>query len=168
MKNKRISWDEYFLDMLDSVSARATCDRGRTAVIIAIDNEIVVTGYVGSPSGIDHCDDIGHQMATVIDDSGKTSQHCVRTNHAEMNAIAQAAKNGKAIKGGTLYCKMTPCYTCAKMLVQVGMRRIVARERYHADKLSLEILRTAKVRVKILSQKVLKYPKGGNQAGYIR
>lgn len=152
-----MSWDEYFLDLLDPLSKRATCDRGKTAVVIVIDNEIVVTGYVGSPSGLPHCDDVGHLMHRVINEINKESKHCVRTNHAEMNAIAQAAKNGKVIKGGTLYCKMTPCYTCAKMLVQVGIKRIVAKERYHADQLSMDLFKEAKIEVELKTNIVAKY-----------
>lgn len=157
MKNKRPDWDEYFLGLLEKMAARATCNRGKTAVVITINNEIVVTGYVGSPSGLDHCDDVGHQMATVINDQGKESKHCIRTNHAEMNAIAQAAKRGKAIENGTLYCKMTPCYTCAKMIIQAGIKRVVAEKRYHADKLSMEVFKKAGIEVKVLENEVVKY-----------
>jgi len=157
--NKRKSWDEYFIDLLEPLSERATCDRGKTAVIIVINNEIVSTGYVGSPSELPHCDDVGHLMHRVINELDEESQHCVRTNHGEMNAIAQAAKNGKATKGGTLYCKMTPCYTCAKMLIQIGIKRIVAKKRYHADQLSMDLFKQAGIEVNILKDEVVKYEK---------
>lgn len=160
MRNKkRKSWDEYFLGLLNSVAERATCNRGRNAAIITVDNEIVTAGYVGSPSGLPHCDEIGHLMHKVIDEEGNISQHCIRTLHAEQNAILQAAKKGKAIKGGTLYCRMTPCYTCAKMIVQVGIKRIVAEKRYHADKLSMAFFKKAEIEVKIINPTVVKYKK---------
>lgn len=157
MKNKRISWDKYFIGWLDRVAGRATCDRGRNAAIITIDNEIVTTGYVGSPSGLPHCDDVGHLMHKTVDENGDISQHCIRTLHAEQNAILQATKKGKIVKGGTLYCRMTPCYTCAKMIVQVGIKRIVAEKKYHADKLSRELFKDAKIKLEILDDKLVKY-----------
>jgi dCMP deaminase len=157
LKKERVSWDEYFLGLLRKMAARATCNRGETAVVITVDNEIVVTGYVGSPSGLSHCDDVGHQMVTFIDDEGNESQHCIRTNHAEMNAIAQAAKKGKAVNGGTLYCKMTPCYTCAKMLIQVGIKKVVAQKRYHADRLSMEVFEEAEIEVRIIEDTIEQY-----------
>ena len=90
----RPSWDQYFIDMMDTVATRATCDRGKSGCIIVKDRRIISTGYVGSPPGLAHCDDVGHLMKQVIDDDGTTRQHCMRTIHAEQNAICQAAKHG--------------------------------------------------------------------------
>jgi len=78
----KLSWDEYFLDIMNSVSKRATCDRGRSGCVIVKDKRILVTGYVGSPIGLSHCDDVGHDIVKVTKE-GKTSEHCVRTIHAE-------------------------------------------------------------------------------------
>ena len=104
----RPDWDRYFLDLCESISKRATCDRGRTGCVIVKDKMIMTTGYVGSPAGLPHCDEVGHDLRKVFDEEGNVSQHCVRTLHAEQNAIIQAAKFGIPLDGATLYCKMTP------------------------------------------------------------
>ncbi|MBI4739464.1 AAA family ATPase [Candidatus Woesearchaeota archaeon] len=153
----RPSWDEYFMGIVDAVSKRATCDRGRTAVVLVKDKIIISTGYVGSPIGALHCDDVGHLMKKVIHEDGSVSQHCMRTNHAEMNAVALAAKNGVSIDEATLYCKLAPCYTCAKMVVNAGIRRVVCQKRYHADKESMELFRNARVVVEVLDNTVEAY-----------
>ncbi len=117
----RPDWDDYFIDMMDTVATRATCDRGRSGCIIVRDRRIISTGYVGSPAGLSHCDDVGHLMKQVIDDDGTTRQHCMRTIHAEQNAICQAAKHGISLEGSTLYCKMEPCRVCAMLIISCGI-----------------------------------------------
>jgi len=92
MDCKRPDWDRYFLDLCEAVSKRATCDRGKAGCVIVKDKRIMTTGYVGAPAGLPHCDEVGHDMRKVFDDKGNVSQHCVRTLHAEQNAIIQAAE----------------------------------------------------------------------------
>ena len=108
-KYVRPTWDEYFMEVARTIAKRATCDRGRSGCVIARDNQILVTGYVGSPAGLPHCDDVGHLFRKSVHEDGSITNHCVRTVHAEQNAICQAAKRGISIDGGTVYCKMTPC-----------------------------------------------------------
>jgi dCMP deaminase len=153
----RPSWDEYFMGIVDAVAKRATCDRGRTAVVIVKDKRILSTGYVGSPVGAPHCDEVGHLMKKVIHEDASISQHCMRTNHAEMNAVALAARNGVAIDGATLYCKLAPCYTCAKMVINAGIVRIVCQKRYHADKESMVLFKQVGVNVEVLDDTVEAY-----------
>lgn len=157
LKNKRKSWDEYFLDFLDTAAERATCDRGRNAAVIVKNNRILTTGYVGAPSGLPHCDEVGHLMRKVMDEDGNVSQHCIRTNHAEENAILQAARYGPPIEGATIYVKMTPCYRCAMMIIQAGIKRVVAQKKYHADALSRKFFKQAGVKLVILEDEVVKY-----------
>ena len=102
-KHIRPSWDEYFIQIANTVAQRATCDRGRSGCVIARDKQLLVTGYVGSPNGLPHCDDVGHQMRKIIHEDGSITNHCVRTVHAEQNAICQAAKLGISLQGSTLY-----------------------------------------------------------------
>lgn len=128
----RPSWDEYFLRLADTVASRATCDRGRSGCVIVKDKQILVTGYVGSPRGLAHCDDVGHLFKKVIHEDGNVTQHCVRTVHAEQNAITQAARRGIALEGSTLYCRMTPCRTCAMLIINCGITRVVCERKYHA------------------------------------
>ena len=129
---KRPSWDEYFINLAIEIGKRGTCNRGRSGCVIVKDKQILSTGYVGSPKGTHHCDEIGHQFKKTIHEDGTISNHCVRTTHAEQNAICQAAKNGVSINGATLYCNMEPCYACAKMIINSGIKRVVAKNRYHA------------------------------------
>lgn len=158
VKYKRPDWDEYFLGLLEGISRRATCDRGRSgALIVSVNNTILATGYVGAPPGQPHCDEVGHLMKTVIDEKGNQSQHCVRTLHAEENAILQCAKDGVKLEGTTLYCKMTPCYNCAMRIVRVGIKRVVAQKDYHAGKESVELFKKAGVNLSILDKEIENY-----------
>ena len=157
LRDFRPSWDEYFIEISKTVAKRATCDRGRSGCVIAKNKQILVTGYVGSPVGLPHCDEVGHQMKTMIHEDGSQSQHCVRTAHAEQNAICQAAKLGIPIDGATLYCKMTPCSTCTKMIINSGIKRVVCEKRYHAGKESEEMFKQAKVKLEILNDEVVAY-----------
>jgi len=156
-KNKRPSWDEYFIGMANYVGTRATCDRGRSGCVIVRDKRVISTGYVGSPPGLPHCDDVGHEMHTVINDDGTKSQHCIRTAHAEQNAMAQAARFGVSLDDATMYCKMTLCYVCAKLAITAGIKRVVVENDYHASKRSKKILKEARVKLEIINKKVEKY-----------
>lgn len=143
--HKRPSWDEYFVEIMDQIGLRATCDRGRSGCVIVKENRIVGTGYVGAPPGLPHCDEVGHEFIERINPDGSKSTHCIRTAHAEENAIVHAARFGAALKGSTLYCNMTPCYTCAKMIITAGIERVVARKDYHGGGRSKEIFLEAGV-----------------------
>ena len=154
---KRPSWDEYFIGMADYVGTRATCDRGRSGSVIVKDRRVVSTGYVGSPPGLPHCDDIGHEMHTVINEDGIKSEHCIRTTHAEQNAMIQAGRFGVALEGATIYCRMVPYYVCAKLIITAGINRIVAQNDYHASKRSKEIFKKAGIKLEILNNQIEKY-----------
>jgi len=153
----RPSWDEYFLGLVDEVATRATCDRGKSGCVVVRDKRIICTGYVGSPSGMPHCDDAGHDFKQVMDDDGTTRQHCVRTVHAEQNAIVQAARYGLQLEGTTLYCSMEPCRVCAMLIASSGFARVVARRRYHAGGDTPEILAAAGVELVIEQDTVETY-----------
>jgi len=154
----RPSWDEYFLELAAHVARRATCDRGRAGCVVVRDKRIIATGYVGSPPGLPHCDDVGHLMKKVVDEDGTVRQHCARTTHAEQNAICQAARYGIALEGATLYCTMEPCRVCAMLLISVGIRRVVARRRYHAGQDTRELFRAAGVELVVMEDQVEEYP----------
>ncbi|MBT6773105.1 cell division protein DedD [archaeon] len=153
----RPSWDEYFMEISHAIAKRATCDRGKSGCVIARDKQLLVTGYVGNPKGIPHCDEIGHLMKTVEHSKGTKSQHCVRTTHAEQNAICQAAKLGVAINNATLYCKMTPCYTCAKMIINAGIIRVVCEKKYHRGLESEKLFENAGIKLDFVSQDIEEY-----------
>jgi len=154
---QRPSWDEYFIKIAELVGSRGSCDRGRAGCVITKDRRIVATGYVGSPSGLPHCDEVGHEMHTVTHANGEVTQHCIRTTHAEQNAICEAARMGIALENGTLYCKMTPCYACAKMIINAGIKRVVCMQDYQAGERSKEIFKEAGIEYVLLDDTVLKY-----------
>lgn len=153
----RPSWDEYFLGMANYVGGRATCDRGRSGCVIVRDKRVVSTGYVGSPPGLPHCDDVGHEMHKIVNEDGSESMHCVRTAHAEENAIAQAARFGVKVDGATVYSRMVPCFVCAKLCITAGVKRIVSEKDYHSSKRSKEILKKAGVELHIVNSEVEQY-----------
>jgi dCMP deaminase len=159
MSYVRPTWDEYFMEVCNAISKRATCDRGRSGCVIAKDHQILVTGYVGAPAGLPHCDDVGHKFKKMIHEDGRITEHCVRTVHAEQNAICQAAKRGIAIDGATLYCRMTPCRTCAMLIINCGIKRVVAERRYQDSQDTIEMFEEAGVQLEHLIDEVQQYEK---------
>ena len=153
----RPTWDEYFMEVARTIAKRATCDRGRSGCVVARDRQILVTGYVGSPKGLPHCDEVGHLFKKVTHDDGHESNHCVRTVHAEQNAICQAAKLGISLEGSTLYCKMTPCRTCAMLIINCGIKRVVCEFRYHTGIESEEMFHDAGILLDYVNNEILKY-----------
>jgi len=151
-KHQRPSWDKYFLGIANYISLRATCDRGKAGCVIVRDKRIISTGYVGSPPGLPHCDEAGHDLHKVINEDGKESIHCIRTIHAEQNAIAQAAHFGVSLNGATIYGKLTPCYTCAKSIIAVGIKRVVMEKDYHGAEKTKEIFKKAQIKLEILGE----------------
>ena len=161
--HQRPSWDEYFMEITKMVGSRGTCDRGRAGCVITRDKKIISTGYVGSPAGLKHCDEIGHEMNTVVHEDNHESRHCIRTAHAEQNAIVQAARFGVSVDSSTLYCKMTPCYACAKMIINAGIKRVVCEEDYHAGERSKEVFKEAGVKYELLSSRMTTYEDMGGE-----
>ena len=156
-KYRRPSWDEYFMNLADTVAERATCDRGRSGCVIVKDRQILVTGYVGSPRGLPHCDEVGHLFKKMIHEDGHVTEHCVRTVHAEQNAIAQAARRGIALEGSTLYCRMTPCRTCAMLIINCGIQRVVCQRKYHDGAESEAMFAKANVKLEYVYDEIQTY-----------
>ncbi|MDR0323527.1 MAG: cytidine/deoxycytidylate deaminase family protein [Treponema sp.] len=153
----RPTWDEYFMEVNEAISKRATCDRGRSGCVIAKNRQILVTGYVGAPAGLPHCDEIGHQYKKMLHEDGNVTTHCVRTVHAEQNAICQAAKLGIPIDGATLYCRMTPCRTCAMLIINCGIKRVVCQRRYHAGEDSETMFEKAGITLEYILDEIQQY-----------
>jgi len=153
----RLPWDDYFLELMDTVARRATCDRGRSGCVIVRDRRIISTGYVGSPPGLPHCDDVGHLLKEVIDEDGTVRKHCVRTIHAEQNAICQAARLGIALEGSTLYCRMEPCRVCAMLIISCGIKKVVAQKRYHAARETREMFAQAGIELVVVQDETENY-----------
>jgi dCMP deaminase len=157
MTYERPTWDTYFMNICDAVGARSTCDRGRVGTVVTRDNHILATGYAGAPRHLPSCDEVGHEMHEVKHEGGTVTSHCIRSAHAEQNAIIQAARVGVSLEGATIYVRMTPCYTCAKMVVNVGIKRVVAKQDYHASGRTKEIFNLAGVELDVLDAGVTKY-----------
>ena len=117
----RVSWDEYFMNIARVAATSATCDRKHVGAVLVRDKTILCTGDNGSIRGLPHCTEAGHMME---------DGHCVATVHAEANAIIQAAKNGVAIEGATIYTTASPCWPCFKLIGNSGCTRIVFGEFY--------------------------------------
>ena len=158
-KYVRPTWDEYFIEVANTIAKRATCDRGRSGCVIARDRQILVTGYVGSPVGLPHCDEVGHLMKKVLHEDDRVTQHCMRTVHAEQNAICQAARRGIPLAGATLYCRMTPCRTCAMLIINCGIIRVVCERKYHDGQESENMFQQAGIQLEYVFDELQQYEK---------
>jgi dCMP deaminase len=127
--HKRADWPHYFMNIAREVATRSTCHRKNVGAVIVRDKSILSTGYNGSIRGTPHCDDAGHDMV---------GGHCVRTVHAEANAIIQAARHGVRIDGADIYTTASPCWECFKLIANAGIHRIYYGEFYREEK-SFEI-----------------------------
>lgn len=157
----RPSWDEYFIGVMNAIAERATCDRGMSGCVITRDHRQLVAGYVGSPIGFPHCsgeDGVGHDMRKVLKPDDTISEHCMRTVHAEANAIFQAARLGVAIQGATLYCRMTPCRNiCGMAIIQCGIVRVVCERKYPHAAETEEMFRSAGIELLYIHDEVQSY-----------
>jgi dCMP deaminase len=128
LQKKRLDWDRYFMRIAREVSTRATCPRKHVGAVIVRDRIILSTGYNGSIRGSLHCEDGNIDIGCMMHNG-----HCVRTVHAEANAIVQAAKNGVRLDGSTIYTTTSPCWTCFKLIANAGINRIVYKEFYRDE-----------------------------------
>lgn len=130
----RPSWDSYFMQMAQAAAGRSTCDRAHVGcVLVDSQRNVVATGYNGSVPGLPHCDELGHLL---IDG------HCVRTIHAEQNALLRA---GRAAWGTTCYVTHYPCLTCAKLLAAAGSRRVVYAQSYRPHEITVALFASASI-----------------------
>jgi dCMP deaminase len=146
--DNRLPWPEYFMRIAVLVSERSTCLRRRVGAVAVKDKRILATGYNGVPRNLAHCLDVGCLREKLGIPSGQRHELC-RGLHAEQNVIIQAAMHGMNISGCTLYCTTQPCLICTKMLINVGVSRIVYAESY-PDELSQGMLDEAGVAYELL------------------
>ena len=140
----RLTWDQYFMTITQQVAERSTCNRAKVGAVIVRDRNILATGYNGAPVGMPHCTEAGCLIYESKTPYGEVEQNCFRTIHAEINAIAQAAKNGSTIKDSSIYVTHTPCIHCIKVLVNTGIKTVYYESPYKLDTLE-EILRNTRV-----------------------
>ena len=134
--SERPSWEEYFLTITRQVAARSTCSRAKGGATIVRGKSILATGYNGAPSGMPHCSEVGCLVVESTTPDGETEENCFRTIHAEINAIAQAAKNGTAIEGASVYITHSPCVHCLKTMVNTGIEAIYYEKPYKLDRVA--------------------------------
>lgn len=134
----RKSWDHYFIDMARMVATRATCPRRQVGAVIVREKRTIASGYNGSVAGDVHCDEAG---CKIVED------HCIRTIHAESNAILQCARFGVSTEGASLYVTHFPCLQCSKQIIQAGIARVIYAEEYRIDDYALELFAQAHVDV---------------------
>ncbi|PLR78092.1 ComE operon protein 2 [Bacillus sp. V3-13] len=141
---ERISWNEYFLAQSHLLALRSTCTRLTVGATIVRDKRIIAGGYNGSIAGGDHCIDEG---CYVIDN------HCVRTIHAEMNALLQCAKFGVPTAGADIYVTHFPCLQCCKAIIQAGIKTVFYAEDYKNHPYAVELFAKAGVKVEKVEYK---------------
>lgn len=136
--SKRLSWNEYFASMAEIVAARGTCDRLKVGAIIIKDNRIIATGYNGGIYGDEHCIDVG---CKIVDN------HCIRTIHAEENAIIQCARYGSPTENTEIYVTHFPCMNCSKSIIQAGIKEILYTHDYRNNPYAKELFEKAGVKI---------------------
>ena len=128
MSKHRVSWKDYFMNIAREVATRSTCNRKHVGAVIVREKTILSTGYNGSIKGLPHCDEVGCEMV---------DGHCVRTTHAEANAIVQAAKNGIQINQSEIYVTASHCYDCFKLIENAGIN-VIYYDEFYRDKRIIE------------------------------
>lgn len=132
----RLDWYQYFMKIANLVAERSTCCRAKVGAVIVKDKNILSTGYNGSPSGLPHCTDVGCLVYKSITPDGSVEENCFRTIHAEINAIAQAAKHGSSINNADIYVTHTPCIHCLKVLINTGIKNIYYQREYKIERIA--------------------------------
>ena len=136
---KRIDWDQYFMVQAALLASRSTCKRLSVGAVLVRDKRIIAGGYNGAVSGDNHCIDEGCYLR---------DGHCVRTIHAEMNAILQCARFGMSTDGASLYVRDFPCLQCTKSLLQAGIKEINYIRNYHNDDYAMKLIKLKNVRLR--------------------
>jgi dCMP deaminase len=143
-RDDRPSKDEYFMSIARVVASRATCLRRKVGAVLVKDNYIISTGYNGAPPGLPHCTEAGCLLEERKSEASEPEEHCVRTVHAEENAILQSALHGVSTKGAILYTTDRPCDACSKNLISAGISRVVFGGEY-PSRFSTEFMNAAGV-----------------------
>ena len=137
---QRISKENYYLNIAQTVLERATCLRRVYGAIIVKNDEIISTGYNGAPRGRRNCVDMGYCTRERLQVPRGERYELCRSVHAEANAITKVAKSANNCDGSTLYITAAPCIECSKLIIQAGIRRVVYAEDYRSEE-GLNLLR---------------------------
>ena len=145
---KRMDFDTYFMEMAHLASKRSTCIRRKVGAVLVKDNHVIATGYNGASSGATHCSQKNCLREQLKIPSGERHEIC-RAVHAEQNAIVQAARYGIASEGSTIYVTVTPCFICAKILINAGVKEIVIDGDY-PDSFTMDLLKEVGIKIRKL------------------
>lgn len=147
---KRKGWDAYFIAIARLVAERSTCLRRKVGAVLVREKRILCTGYNGVPHGMAHCEEVGCLREKMGIPPGERIEIC-RGIHAEQNTLVQAATFGIGVSGAALYCTHAPCITCAKMLINAGIKEFIIAEGY-PDDFARKFLREAGVKARRIKQ----------------
>jgi dCMP deaminase len=143
----RPSWDDYFMDIAHVVARRSNCMKRKVAAVVVRDRRIVTTGYNGTPRGARNCNEGGCPRCNTLAPAGAELEECM-CNHAEENAIVQAAFHGISVRGATLYCTYSPCLHCTKLIINAGIEEVVYNAEYPMGARALDLLTECGVRAR--------------------
>ena len=132
----RLSWQDYFMANAELISKRSTCNRAYVGAVLVKNKRIIATGYNGGVAETVNCDEVGHQME---------DGHCIRTVHAEMNALIQCAKEGISTNDTEIYVTHFPCINCTKALLQTGVKKITYKNAYRPHDFAIKLLESKDV-----------------------
>jgi dCMP deaminase len=150
-KGGRPDWDRYYMDIAHVVATRGNCLRRKVAAVILRDQRIISTGYNGTPRGVKNCIDGGCPRCAGRQPSGAGLHDCICA-HAEENAITQAAYHGISLRGGVMYCTLSPCLICARMIVNAGIAEVVFEKEYEYHEAIRKLFRQARVKCRKLGK----------------
>jgi dCMP deaminase len=154
MKTKpfvRPDWDHYFMAIATVVATRGNCCRRQVAAVIVKDQRMISSGYNGTPRGVKNCCEGGCERCAGDAPSGTSLGECICC-HAEENAITQAAYHGIGLRGATLYSTLSPCLTCAKMIINAGIQEVVYENEYEFSNQTRSLLHEGGVRCRKLTE----------------
>ncbi len=167
MQGRRPTWDEYFMMLAKLTASRSTCLSRPTGAVVVKDRQVLASGYNGSLPGEGHCMDDGVCFRRSVAWSEEAKYDMCRSAHAEANAIALAAKKGVSLEGGSIYCTLEPCITCAKLIIMSGISRVIFEHSYDSpiperDKYWKSVLSSSHITVEqvILNDEKLRYAVG--------
>lgn len=132
--------NEVFMEIAEVISDRGTCSRAKVGAVIVVDKRIVSCGYNGAPPGVEHCDHRRNRKWMMSDGGDgptgpyESDEPCTVSIHAELNAIAWAARSGVATIGGKIYCTHAPCLPCAQAIISAGINEVIYRRPYRDDR----------------------------------
>lgn len=145
--DERPDWDTYFMNIAHVVKLRGNCSRRKVAAVVIKDRRIISTGYNGTPRGVRNCCDGGCSRCASDVPSGSGLGECI-CSHAEENSITQAAYHGISTKDATIYVTLSPCLTCAKMIINAGIREVIYDEEYRFSEQTKALLTEAGVKIR--------------------